>query len=39
MEYNTLFQTKMAKSVPYFRLEMIQNDTVLGGTNLYGLII
>ena len=33
----TLFQTKMAKSIPYFRLEMLQNDTLWGGTYLYGL--
>ena len=33
----TLFQTKMAKSVPYFRLEMLENDTLWGGTYLYGL--
>ena len=24
----TLFQTKMAKSIPYFRLEMLENDTL-----------
>ena len=33
----TLFQTKMANSIPYFRLEMIENDTLWGGTYLYGL--
>ena len=33
----TLFRTKMAKSIPYFRLEMLENDTLLGGTYLYGL--
>ena len=33
----TLFQTKMAKSIPYFRLEMLENDTLWGGTYLYGL--
>ena len=32
----TLFQTKMAKSIPYFRLEMLENDTLWGGTYLYG---
>ena len=30
----TLFQTKMAKSIPYFRLEMPENDTLWGGTYL-----
>ena len=33
----TLFQTKLAKSIPYFRLEMFENDTLWGGTYLYGL--
>ena len=33
----TLFQTKMAKSIPYFRLEMLENDTLWGGTYPYGL--
>ena len=33
----TLFQTKMAKSIPYFRLEMLENGTLWGGTYLYGL--
>ena len=33
----TLFQTKLAKSIPYFRLEMLENDTLWGGTYLYGL--
>ena len=33
----TLFQTKIAKSIPYFRLEMLENDTLWGGTYLYGL--
>ena len=32
----TLFQTKMAKSIPYFRLEMLENDTLWGDTYLYG---
>ena len=27
---HTLFQTKMAKSIPYFRLEMLENGTPLG---------
>ena len=27
----------MAKSIPYFRLEMLENDTCWGGTYLYGL--
>ena len=31
------FQTKVTKSVPYFRLEMFENDTLRGGTYLYGL--
>ena len=30
----TLFQTKMAKFIPYFRLEMLENDTPWGGTYL-----
>ena len=34
----TLFQTKMAKSIPYFRLEMLENGTLWGGTYLYGTI-
>ena len=29
---STLFQTKMAKSLPYFRLEMLENGTLWGGT-------
>ena len=33
----TLFQTKMAKSIPYFRLEMLENHTLWGGTYLHGL--
>ena len=33
----TLLQIKMAKSTPYFRLEMLENGTVWGGTYLYGL--
>ena len=33
----TLFQTKMVKSIPYFRLEMLENDTLWGGPYLYGL--
>ena len=33
----TLLQTKMAKSILYFRLEMLENGTLLGGTYLYGL--
>ena len=33
----TLFQTKMTKSIPYFRLGMLENDTLWGGTYLYGL--
>ena len=33
----TLFQTKTAKYIPYFRLEMLENDTLWGGTYLYGL--
>ena len=33
----TLFQTKIAKTIPYFRLEMLKNDTLWGGTYLYGL--
>ena len=33
----TLFQTKMAKSIPYFRLENLENVTLWGGTYLYGL--
>ena len=32
-----LFQTKMAKSIPYVRLEMLENGTLWGGTYLYGL--
>ena len=35
----TLFQTKIAKSIPYFRLEMLENGTLWGGTYLYGLYI
>ena len=30
----TLCQTKMATSIPYFRLEMLKNDTLWGGTYL-----
>ena len=33
----TLFQTKMAKSTHYFRLEMLENDTLWGGQYIYGL--
>ena len=33
----TLFQTKMTQSLPYFRLEMLENDTLWGGTYLFGL--
>ena len=33
----TLFQTKMAKSIPNFRLEMLENGTLWGGTYPYGL--
>ena len=34
----TLFQTEMAKSIPYFRLEMLyENGTLWGGTYLYGI--
>ena len=33
----TLFQTKMAKSIPRNRLEMLENGTVWGGTYLYGI--
>ena len=33
----TLFQTRMAKPIPYFRLEMLENDTLWGGTYLHGL--
>ena len=33
----TLFQTKTAKSIPYFKLGMLENDTLWGGTYLYGL--
>ena len=33
----TLFQTKMAKSIPYFRPEMLEIGTLWGGTYLYGL--
>ena len=33
----TLLQTKLAKSIPYFRLEMLENDTLWGSTYLYGL--
>ena len=33
----TLFQTEMAKSIPYFRLEMLENGTLWGDTYLYGL--
>ena len=37
----TLFQTKMPKSVPYFRLEMLENGTLWGGKYLhvYGLYV
>ena len=34
----TLFQTKMAKSIPYFSLEMLENYTLWGGTYLYGFL-
>ena len=30
-------KTKMAKSIPYFKLEMLENDTLWGGTYLHGL--
>ena len=33
----TLFQTKMAKSIPYFRPEILENDTLWGGPYPYGL--
>ena len=33
----TLFQTKRAKSITYFRLGMLENYTLWGGTYLYGL--
>ena len=33
----TLFQTEMAKSIPFFRLAMLESDTLWGGTYLYGL--
>ena len=33
----TPFQTKVAKSIPYFRQEMLENNTLWGGTYLYGL--
>ena len=32
MESTPLFKTKMAKSIPYFRLQMPENDTLWGGT-------
>ena len=35
----TLFQTKMAKSIPNFRLEILENGTLWAGTYLYGLYI
>ena len=31
----TLFQTKMAISIPYFRLEMLENDTSFGAAHTY----
>ena len=31
----TLFQTKMAKSIPYCRLEMLEDDTLWGGYGFY----
>ena len=34
---DTLFQTKMAKSIPYFRVQMLKNDTLWCGTFLYSL--
>ena len=34
---HTLFQTKIAKSLPYVRLEILENDTLWGGTYLYGI--
>ena len=34
---DTLFQTNLAKSIPYFRIEMLENDTLWDGTYLYGL--
>ena len=30
-------QTNKAISIPYFRLEILENDTLWGGTNPYGL--
>ena len=34
----TLFRPKWhTKSIPYYRLEMLENDTLWGGTYLYGL--
>ena len=33
----SLFQTNMAISLPYFRLEVLKNGTLWGGTYLYGL--
>ena len=35
----TLCQTKMAKSIPYFRLEMLENGTLWGGTYPYDLCV
>ena len=35
-EYSSVFQTKMEKSIPHFRLEMLENGTLWNGT-YYGL--
>ena len=32
-----LFQSRKANSISYFRLEMLENNTLWGGTYLYGL--
>ena len=36
---DTLFQTKKAKSIPYFRLKMFESDTLWGDTYLYGIVL
>ena len=36
-EYAPYFRPKWEKSIPYFRLEMLENGTLWGGTYLYGL--
>ena len=36
---DTLFQTKKANYTPYFRLKMFENNTLWGGTYLYGIYI